>query len=654
MWNWIFSILRLPLFYSLQDSEGMMYKVFDIREELKKLPDKPGVYIMHDSHDDIIYVGKAVVLKNRVRQYFRSSSNLSPKIRQMVSNVARFEYIVTDSEMEALVLENNLIKEYRPKYNTMLKDDKTYPYIKVTVDEEYPRMMLVRRVKRDRAKYYGPYTSAQSVRDTIDLARKIYKIRACSQKLPKEAGTGRPCLYYHLGQCEAPCQGYISQEKYGENVKELLRFLGGNFEPVLSMLSDKMYAASEKMDFENAAMYRDLLDSVRQIDQKQKINSSQTDDRDVIAFAREGDEAVVQVFFVRNGKLMGREHSFVSGVEEESDSSVITSFVKQYYASSPFVPSILMLQYPLEDADIILEWLSQRRGHKVREVVPVRGEKEKLVDMAAENARMVLVKDKERIKLEEARTVGAVKDLSDILGLPGGIRRIEAYDISDISGVEAVGSMVVYEMGKPKRNAYRKFRIRTVSGPDDYRCMNEVLTRRFVHGINEAAEAEKDPDENFIPDFSDFPDVIMIDGGRGQVNVALAVLNGLGLDIPVCGMVKDDRHNTRALFYEGKELSIDTHSEVFKLITRIQDEVHRFAIEYHRQRRSSAQIHSVLDEIPGIGPARRKALMRQFGGIEKIRTAEVSELAQVPSMNAASAKAVYDFFHVRPEPEHVE
>ncbi len=619
--------------------------MFDIAEELKKLPAKPGVYIMHDEHDDIIYVGKAVILKNRVRQYFQSSRNLTPKIRQMVSHVSRFEYIITDSELEALVLECNLIKEHRPKYNTMLKDDKTYPYIKVTMGEPYPRIMMVRSMKKDKAKYFGPYTSSQSVRDIIELARKIYKIRSCNKSLPKETGSDRPCLYYHMGQCQAPCQGYISQEAYRDNVRQMLHFLSGNFEPVTAMLTEKMYAASESLDFEKAAACRDLLNSVRQIDQKQKITSAEMDDKDVIAFAREKDEAVVQVFFIRNGKLIGREHFYVSGVENESEGEVLTAFVKQYYASSPFVPSTLMLQYPLEDKDIILEWLSARKGHKVHMAVPVRGQKERLVELAAQNAQMVLTKDKEKIKLEEARTTGAVRELSDMLGLAAGIRRMEAFDISNISGVETVGSMIVYENGRPKRNSYRKFRIKTVKGQDDYRCMEEVLTRRFLHGMEEARIAGENPDGQFIPDFSDFPDIIMMDGGKGQVNVALRVLEQLHLDIPVCGMVKDDHHRTRGLYYQQQELPIDKHSETFKLITRMQDEAHRFAIEYHRQLRSRTQVKSVLDDIPGIGPARRKALMRYFGSIEKIREADVEELKKADNMNARSAQSVYEYFH---------
>ena len=612
--------------------------IFNIEEELKKLPSKPGVYLMHDDKDAIIYVGKAISLKNRVRQYFQSSRNKGVKIEQMVTHIARFEYIITDSELEALVLECNLIKEHRPKYNTMLMDDKTYPFIKVTVQEDFPRVLFARQMYKDKAKYYGPYTSAGAVKDTIDLIHKLYGIRTCNKQLPKMQGKERPCLNYHIHQCPAPCQGYISKEEYAKSVKKVLTFLNGDYTPILKELEEKMLEASEEMEFEKAIEYRELLNSVTKIAQKQKITSSEMDDKDVIAFARDKDEAVVQVFFVRHGRLIGREHFYVSGVANDTESQVLTAFVKQYYASSPFVPSTLMLQYPLDDREVILEWLSGRKGHKVREVVPQRGQKERLVELAAENARNVLTKDREKIRLEEARTTGAVRDLAEMLGLPAGIRRMEAFDISNISGVETVGSMIVYENGKPKRNAYRKFKIRTVKGQDDYRCMEEVLTRRFQHGLEETVSGEEGK-------FSDFPDVLMMDGGKGQVNVALKVLNQLHLKIPVCGMVKDDHHRTRGLYYQQVELPIDTHSEMFKLITRMQDEAHRFAIEYHRQLRSKTQVRSVLDEIPGIGPARRKALMKYFGSIEKIREADEEELMKAESMNAGSARAVYAYFH---------
>lgn len=618
--------------------------MFDIEEELKKLPASPGVYIMHNAQDDIIYVGKAVILKNRVRQYFQSSRNLSPKIVQMVSQIARFEYIVTDSELEALVLECNLIKEHRPKYNTMLKDDKTYPYIKVTVNEPYPRIIMTRSMKKDKAKYYGPYTSAAAVKDTIELLRKIYKLRNCNRSLPKEIGKDRPCLYHHIHQCDAPCQNYISKEAYRENVQGVIGFLNGNYEDVAKMLTDKMMEASDAMEFEKAIEYRELLGSVKRIMERQKITSSEMNDKDVLALARAGDEAVVQVFFIRGGKLIGREHFYVTGVEHESRSDTMTAFVKQFYSGVPFIPGTLLLQEDVQEHEIIAQWLSERKGQKVNLVVPKKGQKERLVELAAQNASLVLTKDSERIKREEAKTIGAVGEISKLLDIPS-IARIEAFDISNMNGFENVGSMIVYENGKPKRNAYRKFKIKWFKGQDDYRSMEEVLTRRFMHGIEERHELEAKKENPAMGSFSVFPDLIMMDGGRGQVNVALDVLDRLNLDIPVCGMVKDDHHRTRGLYYHNVEIPIDTNSESFKLITRIQDEAHRFAIEFHRSLRGKTQVHSVLDDIPGIGEVRRKGLMRHFGSVEKIKAASVEELAAADGMNENAATAVYKFFH---------
>jgi excinuclease ABC subunit C len=618
--------------------------MFDIEEELKKLPASPGVYIMHNAQDNIIYVGKAVILKNRVRQYFQSSRNLSPKIVQMVSQIARFEYIVTDSELEALVLECNLIKEHRPKYNTMLKDDKTYPYIKVTVNEPYPRIIMTRSMKKDKAKYYGPYTSAAAVKDTIELLRKIYKLRNCNRSLPKEIGKDRPCLYHHIHQCDAPCQNYISKEAYRENVQGVIGFLNGNYEDVAKMLTDKMMEASDAMEFEKAIEYRELLGSVKRIMERQKITSSEMNDKDVLALARAGDEAVVQVFFIRGGKLIGREHFYVTGVEHESRSDTMTAFVKQFYSGVPFIPGTLLLQEDVQEHEIIAQWLSERKGQKVNLVVPKKGQKERLVELAAQNASLVLTKDSERIKREEAKTIGAVGEISKLLDIPS-IARIEAFDISNMNGFENVGSMIVYENGKPKRNAYRKFKIKWFKGQDDYRSMEEVLTRRFMHGIEERHELEAKKENPAMGSFSVFPDLIMMDGGRGQVNVALDVLDRLNLDIPVCGMVKDDHHRTRGLYYHNVEIPIDTNSESFKLITRIQDEAHRFAIEFHRSLRGKTQVHSVLDDIPGIGEVRRKGLMRHFGSVEKIKAASVEELAAADGMNENAATAVYKFFH---------
>lgn len=630
---------------------------FNIEEELKKLPASPGVYIMHDKYDEIIYVGKAISLKNRVRQYFQSSRNKTAKIEKMVSRIARFEYIITDSELEALVLECNLIKEHRPKYNTMLKDDKTYPYIKVTVDEAYPRVLFSRTMKKDKNRYFGPYTSTGAVNDTIDLIHKLWKIRTCTRNLPKDIGKERPCLNYHIKQCSAPCQGYISQEEYAKSVAQVLEFLNGNHKPVLKMLEEKMMAASDEMEFEKAIEYRELMNSVKQIAQKQKITSQSMEDRDIIAMARDNEDAVVQVFFVRDGKIIGREHFHVSATTAEDEKQIIGSFVKQFYAGTPFIPREVWVQQEFREMRLIQEWLTKRRGQAVKFVVPKKGQKNRLVELAAKNAQMVLDQDKDKIKREELRTIGAMNQIGEWLGLER-VRRMEAFDISNISGFESVGSMVVYEDGRPKRNDYRKFKIKTVQGPNDYASMEEVLTRRFEHGLAEiqefkglhSADQGQQDAENF-GSFTRFPDLILMDGGRGQVNVALAVLERLKLEIPVCGMVKDDNHRTRGLYYNNIEIPIDRFSEGFKLITRIQDEAHRFAIEYHRSLRSKGQVKSMLDDIEGIGPARRKALMRRFQSLEAVRDASLEELASTEGMNRRAAENVFSFFHEKKEPD---
>lgn len=613
--------------------------MFIIEEELKKLPGKPGVYIMHGEKDEIIYVGKAISLKNRVRQYFQSSRNKGAKIEQMVTHITRFEYIITDSELEALVLECNLIKEHRPKYNTMLKDDKSYPFIKVTVNEPYPRVLFARRMKKDKARYFGPYTSGSAVKDVIELVRKLYQVRSCNRTLPRDTGKDRPCLYYHMKQCDAPCQGYISQEEYRKNISKVVRFLNGDFKATIDELTEKMQKASEEMRYEDAMESRDLIRSIQKIGERQKITGYGREDRDIIAVAMDESEdlrdqdAVVQVFFIRDGKLIGRDHFYLRVAKGDTKAQVISSFLKQFYAGTPFIPSEIMLQSEIEDADIIEEWLTARRKQKVHIRVPKKGTKEKLVELALENARMVLSKDREQIRREEGRTIGAVHEVEDWLGLKG-VVRMEAYDISNISGFESVGSMVVYEKGRPKRSDYRKFKIKWVQGPNDYASMEEVLTRRFTHESNGEFDS-----------FARLPDLILMDGGRGQVNIALKVLDKLGISIPVCGMVKDDHHRTRGLYYDNVEIPVDTSSEGFRLITRIQDEAHRFAIEYHRSLRSKGQVHSVLDDIPGIGDARRKALLRKFKSVENIRDASEEELAQTESMNTGSARQVYEFFH---------
>ena len=617
--------------------------MFVIEEELKKLPDQPGVYIMHDSRDAIIYIGKAVSLRKRVHQYFQPSHDEGIKKAQMVKQIARFEYIVTDSELEALVLECNLIKEHRPKYNTMLRDDKTYPYIRVTLGEDFPRVLFSRQQKKDKSRYFGPYTSAGAVKDTIELVNKIYQLRTCNRNLPRDTGKDRPCLNYHIHQCTAPCQGYITKEAYRERVDAVVEFLNGNYAPVLKSLEEKMNTASANLEFEKAIEYRELLNSVRQIAQKQKITHTDGEDKDIIALAADDRDAVVQVFFIRDGKLIGRDHFYVKIGTEDTKAQILTTFIKQFYSGTPFIPREIMLPQEIEEQEVLADWLGEKRGSKVYIRVPQKGMKEKLVELAQKNAKMVLAQDREKIKREEGRTIGALKEIEQLLDMKG-LNRVEAYDISNTSGFELVGSMIVYEKGKPKRSDYRKFKLRTVSGPDDYASMYEVLTRRFTHGMREMEEMEeKDLSEEY-GSFTRFPDLIMMDGGRGQVNIALKVLEELHLNIPVCGMVKDDNHRTRGLYYHNVEIPIDRGREGFKLITRIQDEAHRFAIEYHRSLRSKEQVHSVLDDIPDIGPARRKALMKKYQSLEAIREATEEDLAQTDSMSPQAARSVYRFF----------
>ncbi len=619
-------------------------KEFNIEEELKKLPASPGVYLMHDAKDEIIYVGKAVSLKNRVRQYFQSSRNKTAKIQQMVSHIARFEYIITDSEMEALVLECNLIKEHRPKYNTMLVDDKTYPYIKITVGEAYPRVMMTRQAKKDKSKYFGPYTNAQAVKDTLELLRKMYKIRTCSKSIKEGENNDRPCLYYHMKQCDAPCNHYISKEDYQSNIKKVIDFLNGNYKETLQELTQKMNEASENMEYEEAIIYRDLIKSVQFISEKQKMtDSDKLENKDILALETSGEDGIMQVFFVRCGKLIGREHFHMNISEQESRGECIASFIKQFYAGTPFIPRELLIQEEIEERELLEAWLSKKRGQNTYIRVPKKGSKERLVELAKRNAALVLSQDKERIKREEGRTIGAMKEIAALLDLEN-INRVEAFDISNISGYHSVGSMIVFEKGKPKKSDYRKFKIKTVVGPDDYASMEEVLRRRFLHGLKEKEEVKTGGDEG-LGSFTRFPDLIMMDGGKGQVHIAEKVLEELHINIPVCGMVKDDNHRTRGLYFCDRELPIDTHSEGFQLITRIQDEAHRFAIEFHRSLRSKTQVHSVLDDIGGIGDKRRKALLRRFKSVEKIKEASIEELRNTETMNRKAAEAVYGFFH---------
>lgn len=615
-----------------------MKEGFILEDELKKLPAKPGVYLMHDRTDEIIYVGKAVSLKNRVRQYFQKSRNVTPKIQRMIERIAWFEYIVTDSELEALVLECNLIKEHSPRYNTMLKDGKSYPYLKASVQEAYPRLLFARQMKRDGSRYFGPFTSGKAIRQTIELVNQLYHLRSCHRKLPRDIGRERPCLYHQIGQCPAPCQGGVSEEDYQKNFQKALRFLQGDTKEILTDLTEKMVSASNDMKFEEAASYRDLIQSVQQVTEKQKITSDDNEDRDIIALARGGDEAVVQVFFIRGGKMLGREHYYLTGVEEEPDTAVLSAFIKQMYSGTPYIPKEIWTEVEVEDADAVLEWLSVKRGHKVYFRHPKRGQKERMLELARRNAFMVLTKDAEKLKAERARTIGAMEEIQALLGMEG-LVRVESYDISNINGFETVGSMVVFENGKAKKNDYRKFRIRSVTGPDDYAAMEEMLTRRFEHSRRENLSEEDS--------FKHLPDIIFMDGGKGQIGIAERVLESLQIRVPVCGMVKDDHHRTRGLYFQDREIPMDTHGQGFRLITRIQDETHRFAIEYHKLIRGKGQVRSILDDIPTIGATRRKALMRHFDSLDQIREAGIEELREIPGMNERSAREVVEFFKKR-------
>ena len=606
--------INVNIYRASHNAEESQY-IFDVEEELKKLPKSPGVYIMHSKNDDILYVGKAVSLHSRVRQYFQTGHGHggSAKIAKMVSQIAYFEYIVTSSEMEALVLECNLIKEYRPKYNTMMTDDKGYPYIRVTVEEAFPRFLYSHSMKRDHSKYFGPYTNARAVKDILELINKLYHLRTCNRRLPQDIGKDRTCLYYQIGQCKAPCNGKISQEDYGRQVQAALSFLNGNYKEILTELQEQMRAQAEEMEFEKAAETRDLIESIRHIEDKQQMNKASGEDRDVIACASNDKDIVVTVFFVRDGKLLGRENHHMNGNSKERLSEVLAAFIKQFYSGTPYLPREILVPEVPEEQQILEAYLSERRESKVQIVVPQKGDKKKILDLAAENARLVLAQDMERVKRQEKRTIGAANEIAELLGIPSA-NRMEAFDISNISGVLSVASMVVFEQGKPKKNAYRKFRLRTVTGPDDYASMKEVLSRRFT-------------DEKMDV----LPDVIMMDGGKGQVNVALMVLDSLGLDIPVCGMVKDDNHRTRGLYYNNVEVKFPKGSEAMLMVTALQDEAHRFAIEYHRQLRSKNQVHSVLDEIPGVGENRRKQLLKYYGRSGKRQSASLQKCREFQS-----------------------
>lgn len=610
--------------------------MFNIEEELKRLPEQPGVYLMKDASGHIIYVGKAINLKNRVRQYFRASKNHSIKVIKMVQHIVSFEYIITRSEVEALVLECNLIKKYNPKYNIRLKDDKQYPYIKLTVQEPFPRMMIVRQMKKDGAKYFGPYTDVKAMWEIADIVKQTWKLRTCTRNLPKDIDKERACLNYHIGKCDAPCvSDGINQEDYNKIVQEVQNFLMGKYTEVIKGLKVKMEEASENLEFEKAAVYRDQISAVQKVEQKQNAVASSMADQDVIAFAKSPEDTLIQVYFVRQGKLVGREHFFLQGTEDETIENIFRDFVVQFYADATFVPKEIMIERVPSELEVLESYLSAKRGSKVQLITPQKGNKQGLMQLASKNAEVTLGQFGDQIKKEHQRTQGALQEIQEALGLNNLPYRMEAYDISNTQGIQSVGGMVVFEDGKPKKSDYRKFKIKSITGPNDYGSLEEVLTRRFERYQNEQSENS----------FTKLPDLLLMDGGKGQVHIAEKVLAKYKLNIEVCGMVKDDYHRTRALLYRGEEIVLPSHSEGFKLITRVQDEVHRFSIEYHKKLRSKAQVQSVLDDIPGVGKERKKRLILHFKGIEQLRQASVDEISEIEGIPESVAYNIYNYFH---------
>lgn len=614
--------------------------MFNIDEELKNLPAKPGVYIMKNSDDEIIYVGKAISLKNRVRQYFQKKNNQGTKVRAMVSHIKEFEYIIVDNEVEALILESNLIKKHKPKYNILLRDDKQYPYIKVCLKEKFPRVMKTRRVLKDGAKYFGPYPNATAVNNVIDILHDIYPIRTCKVNLDKSKPNLRPCLRYHIGKCTGTCIGLGDEEEYMKTIKKVLNFLSGKDESIVNLIENEMLEASKNLEFEKASVYRDQLNSILVLQEKQKIVSDTTIDQDIIAMARGLEEVCIQIFFIRGGKILGREHFLIEDAFNEDRGEILSSFIKQFYIGTAYIPKEIVLETKIEDTETVSKWLESRRGSKVNITVPKRGDKNDLVEMVGKNARDMLNKYGDKFLKKHRQNLKALEQIQDIMGLEDNIKRIEAYDISNISGVHSVGSMVVFENGEAKRSDYRRFKIRSIDTPNDYASMEEVLSRRFTRGLK-----EKDRTEDLkMKGFSNFPDLIMMDGGKGQVNIALRVLRKLNIDIPVCGLVKDDSHTTRGIIYDNTEYNMDLDSLGFKMIYKIQEEAHRFAINYHRSLRSKDMFKSELDDIKGIGQKRKVALLKHFKSIEKIKSANIDELKDVDTMNIRSAESLYNHF----------
>lgn len=611
--------------------------MFDIKEELKKLPSLPGVYLMKNELDQIIYVGKAISLKNRVKQYFQKSKNHSIKTIRLVEQIRSFEYIVTSSELEALVLECNLIKRYNPKYNIRLKDDKHYPYIKVDTHTAFPRVTVVRSMKKDGAKYFGPYTDVNAMWELVEIIKKTWSLRTCTRVLPRDINKERACLNYHIGQCSGPCIAKISESEYKQIIDEVIAFLSGKYHDIIKRLEKGMEEAAMNLEFEKAATLRDQLSAIKKIEQKQTASNSSMEDQDVIAFARSEKDTLMQIYFVRQGKLVGREHFLINETEGEEIETLFREFMLQFYSEASFIPKQILVEKVPYDLELLEEYLTMQRGSKVTVVHPQKGSKHNLLELASKNAYITLSQFGDELRRQEARTKGALREIQEALDFTGTLNRIEAYDISNTQGIESVGGMVVFENGKPKRSDYRKFKIKSIKGPNDYGSMEEVLDRRIARLVQKGEEDS----------FAKMPDLIMMDGGKGQVGIAEKVIEKYGLNIPVCGMVKDDRHRTRGLLHHNEEVILKTASEGFKLITRIQDEVHRFSIEYHKKLRSKAQVQSVLDEIKGVGKERKKYLMQAFKSVELLRQATLEEIEAVPGITKDVAVNIYTFFHKR-------
>ena len=618
--------------------------MFDFEYHLKNLPSKPGVYLMKNSLGEVIYVGKAKILKNRVKSYFQNSKNHSEKVRVMVKHIAEFEYIVTDSEMEALILECNLIKKYSPRYNILLKDDKFYPFIKITVNDDFPRVFVTRNYSKDGSKYFGPYTNGTAVYETINLINKIFPLRTCKLLIKEGGETVRPCLNYHIKKCFGPCGGYISKEEYGKMINDVIDILSGKDTTVLKVLQSEMEEASMNLEFEKAADLRDKILAIKAIVEKQKIFKTMEGDEDFINIYKDEKDSCVQVFFSREGKILGREHFIFENTAEDSIEEILEEFITSFYGGTAKVPRTIYVP-AISNVELVEEYLTIKRGAKVWIKVPQKGQKREMLEMVKNNAKITLEKFKDKYLIDKEINKIALEELQELLDLEIWPSRIEAYDISNIQGVDSVGSMIVFEEGRSKNSDYRRFRIKTVKGANDYDSMREILTRRFSHGLEEVKAIQESKLQFSAGKFSNFPDLIMMDGGKGQINIALEVLRDLNINIPVCGLVKDDKHATRGIIYNNEELIINRSSNLMQLIRRIQDEVHRFAITYHRSLRDKKTLHSVLDDIPNVGEKRRRALLMKFGSVDNIKSATLEQLLETPSINNKAAESIYQYFN---------